>query len=652
MGAIEPGQMGMAGAAVMDDLGPFYTIMKEKGASLEHDLAQGAFDPFNILLQRDIVSVMQLQLKNTPDFVLDFRTQDSSHFTPPELWYLHVHQTCMALLDPAVRDPRKFQRKMDEYLAHGLWMMENIREAVQQRTRYEVITIRESQEAKEVIKAIANALMASAKIHHYDPDFLEVSIEQAMERLLRYERFDLKVALRIALKVPGDISVMALPKPEQRSALLAAISFAISCIPVVGNAVAAYEFLAERDIFGYPISDVERGIMAFGIMLPAVSRYANEGRSLYSAGRLASLHGGEVRLWSETLAVGERISADPTAFFRLQIAQKTIASGKRLTPDAAGDLADVLRTIGVAKADMGVPVVLSKNSTEAFEALVEHNRRFAELDANAIDRMARKRTGHQVQGMLLEELQYNRVVVWLRDPSGMAALNLVRPIGRVEYIPGHLIVDMNGRELTDGMIVHWLSENQCRILAVFETKSGARAAKKLSFEAKSLKKLNAKERVLLEVRADKRLQILKERARLTGTPVVETRESLMRIILKEEDKPGGQILRDIRRLNQKDSDGTTTIFVGGQPIKVHFSNEDTKFFGVVPSDVILKKTVKWDAAKQAKRRGPIRVGRLTAQIARELREAGVKKFSILGMGYTESELSSGTQVVKNVLGLK
>src|SRR5262249_60606179 len=115
-------------------------------------------------------------------------------------------------------------------------------------------------------------------------------------------------------------------------------------------------------------------------------------------------------------------------------------------------------------------------SGTGFMTLVSRNARWAEIDANAIERIARY--GHQsgVQGQLFEEVLFNRITVWLRDPAGKAALGLTEFEGRLQFFPGHLIRDANGRQLTDGVIAIETGNREYFVVAVFEGKSGEYSA--------------------------------------------------------------------------------------------------------------------------------------------------------------------------------
>jgi hypothetical protein len=226
----------------------------------------------------------------------------------------------------------------------------------------------------------------------------------------------------------------------------------------------------------------------------------------------------------------------------------------------------------------------------------------------------------------------NRMAVWLNDPAGKAALDLETYPGRLEFIPGHLIRDLKGRQLSDGMIVRKLNDGTYRIAAVCEAKAGEFAARGLSLTSADISKLSTADRATLTAEAEETLQFLQERARRTGQPVDVSLDDIEREIAPER---GGQIRRDIERLSPSlsnnpndDTDVLASILIGGEEVRVRFSPKFVKFFGVLPSDV------------------------KATEIAKQLIDAGIKNFVALGVNFTQNELQSAAEVVKRMLGMK
>jgi hypothetical protein len=123
-------------------------------------------------------------------------------------------------------------------------------------------------------------------------------------------------------------------------------------------------------------------------------------------------------------------------------------------------------------------------------------------------------TVKHVKGQILEELQEERIVSMLRDPYGRIALGLGDVKGTLYYIPGHLIRNANGLQLTDGMIVRFVKD-RLHAVAVFEAKSGAASARGLGAKFTAL---TEKDKVELLAEAKQSIKDLEERARINGLP--------------------------------------------------------------------------------------------------------------------------------------
>jgi hypothetical protein len=625
----------------MADLGPFRRIFRDTRDSLARELAEGNFRPLDIAIRRFQIAVMELQLRDSPNFVTSFVDDPRTRYSAPEMWRRHVLGKAEELVMPSKRDPEKFRQKMDDYLQRGHQMILRVHAAARYYTNHEVITIRENDAAKATITAIAHALQKSANFHQYDFDFLEVSVDAGVRRLLTSERLDLLIALRLATSVPGDVSVMPLPKPAQRPFFVAVIETAISFIPFVGTAVMAYEVSTGQDLFGYKLTDTERGIMAACVFLPMVSRIIKEDRALYSASRMERLYGGTEAQWSRSLAMSERIAAQDKGFIRLKTAQQTLASGGRLSQTAVAEVGDLLEKIAVAKADQAVPSVLSKRAVDAFDALVAHNPRFAELDANAIERIARLGSESKLQGQLLEELGYNRFALWLNDPAGKAALGLEHVAGRIEYIPGYLIRTPGARlknmkpgqvtmiEGMDGLLVVREGGNQYRVVGVVQDKAGQMAARGLT--QGNAGRLTADEMTEVRAYAEDLFRDAQDVAKKNGTPVNTSVDEIIKELTAV--RGSGQFASDIERLS------SVRFFFGGEEVTLLFQPKQTKFFAVVPSDV-----------NPSKIPDPTRPGS-SVDIFSEARKIGISNLEVIGFGVKQKELRDGAEVLAKALGL-
>ena len=582
----------------------------------------GDGNPFLMLQLQMAADVGELQLKNSPSFVLSFEEKGRRSGHPPAaLWFLYLMDKALETLDPKVRKPAEFRYKMTEYSDLTKEWLDESFEPTPIYTHYEVYMVHNSPETKAVREAIAYALQQYAADHRYDYDFLDVSAKEGLDRMLRFDRLDLMMAFRIASSVPGEVTRMSLPpkaRPPDRPAIVVAAEMAIGLIPIVGNAVAAYEAFTGRDLFGYRLSDEERGVLAACVLLPFVARFVQEDRALYSAARMVKLYGGEEKVWAETIAVSERLSATPNAFARLSAAQRVVLKGQVLERKFVTELSDLLKAIDLAKAGRGTPTVLSKRATDAFAKLVAHDARWLELDANQIERLSRMTSRSKIKGQLFEEMVENDILLWLNDPSGKAALGLAHVEGRLEYIPGHLITDERGLQFTDGMLVVKLTEDDWRVYVVLEAKSGEFAAQGLASRSESFKRMSKANKAELNAEVEDAWQMLQQHARRTGAPVTITRKD----VFAELAKGPGQIRTDIERLKQM-----PTALVGGREVRLQFSVKQSKMYGIVPSDVE------------------------TRELAKVIRESGITNFVALKSRILQKDLQTAADVLADAFGI-
>ena len=153
---------------------------------------------------------------------------------------------------------------------------------------------------------------------------------------------------------------------------------------------------------------------------------------------------------------------------------------------------------------------------------------------------------------------------------------------KLEFIPGHLIRDASGRQITDGILA-FRNNGVLEIAAVFEAKAGQRAARELSFTSQSISSLSRAERAELRAFAKDVLQEQRAAAEGAGRRFDKTLAEVESEVTLSEH--GGQIRRDIERLS-KNEDGTLAqIRIGASLLPVSLSPTRTKFFGVLPRDV-------------------------------------------------------------------
>jgi hypothetical protein len=612
----------------MGDLAPFKKVLRWEKDNLHKALASGTDTSYDIAASRLAIEIMEALLKHVPGYVESFKLLEKVGQPAELLWLNDVKERVHLKLNPASRDPTGYGNKWDEYMALEAELRRKVDSVFRIRVPGQVLIVRYNRQTKTVINAICEALLRAFKFHEPDDDFLEISARHALLRLLREERKDLDIAYRIALELRPDITAINLPT-EDRPTWVEAIEFTIGLIPIVGNAVAAYEAYSGKDLFGYQLSDVERGILGASVLLPTAGRLVKNGRALYTANRMAKLYGDDAFKWSYSLAMGERMWADAVGIARLKAADEAVASGKQVTKKAASELTNTLKVLADA-AQAATPAAIDPKLVATFAKVAAKVSKLADLDSLAIGRIGAKGANinrvkgqaakeaiiNQVKGQILEELLENQIVKWLREGTGKKALGLEHIREPLHFIPGHLIRDADGLLLTDGIIVRQV-DDVLDIVAVFEAKSGKRASRGLSHKSGRRTKLSDEDKAELQAEAEETLKELQERARLDGTTVTETLEGIMQNIKLSE--AGGQIRSDVERLAE------IGVFINARAVKVRSGPTSTKWFGVIPKDV------KGDTIKAA------------------IIDAGIKNVEIMGLNVTQAELQSAAKLITDSL---
>jgi hypothetical protein len=134
------------------------------------------------------------------------------------------------------------------------------------------------------------------------------------------DRKDVVTLLREAQLLPLDVEHTAVDVPTE----VEVAEFIIGMIPFVGKIVAVYEVYTGKDLFGYHLTDIERGVIAATLLLPIIGRLAKGGRALYTEARLAKLYGRDAVGWSRAVKAGATITQDSQKLATLRKAEEAI----------------------------------------------------------------------------------------------------------------------------------------------------------------------------------------------------------------------------------------------------------------------------------------------------------------------------------------
>jgi hypothetical protein len=394
--------------------------------------------------------------------------------------------------------------------------------------------------------------------------------------------------LRMIDNLPLDVVTYADVTPVSRSVVEELIDTAILMVPVVGNIVAGYEAYSGQDLFGNPLSDLERGVLAATVLLPVAGRLVKGGEAVYTETRLVQLYGRNTADWSRVIAAEGRIEG--AALRSIERAEALVRSNQKLTSvvaqEVAAALPEVVRGPVLVRGVFAPVNAIDQAVVDLLRDLSRQNTVIASLDEFALRRVLQKGPNiDHLKGQLLEELTESFIVPWLRNRPGSFALGV--PSGaKLEFFPGHLVRDHLG-SLTDGILGYRVFNRRTReveftIVAVFESKGGTPSARGLSYKSGTM---SEEDRLHVRAAIKDEWRDLRDEARSKGLPFNKTIEDVAKDSKYIQAEKGGQISKDVQRL-YKNEDGTLArIRLGAETLPVTISPTQTKFFGIVPKDV-------------------------------------------------------------------
>lgn len=565
-------------------LADFRRVRRETERSVTLLLASGNPSPQDIAILRATLALMDYSLSRLGS-ALAMR-QRLNGPTAYLTWRRElIEQATRRFVQPL--DWPEIAQKYDRYLLEARrW-----RERAQRERSYEdvynglVWIIRTNAQELAAIDAMASELVSWATRHMTDPDFSSNSVRQGVVRFLS-GRHDLIAALRMAQRQPPDVERMRVQ--VRVPPFVEAVEFAIGIIPVIGNVVSAYEAYSGRNLFGYRLSPLERGVLGAAALIPIAGRLIRGGRALYTTERMVRLYGRDARRWSRILAAGERASARGGALGTIRRASTELQQNGTVSASLASDMENILSALALRSG--ASPSAVPQRASQAFANLVQRFPILADLDPLAIERvLARGPNVNHMKGQLLEELLEQRIVTWLRDPAGKAALGLDDVVGELHFVPGDLVRDARNVQLTDGIIFRVIN-GAYEIVAVFECKAGRAAARELrlasggnALTAYRRGRMSAENQRELLAYARDILRDRQEAAAQAGATISDTIDTILGEISLSE--LGGQIRRDMNRLapnaGGSATPATTTLRIAGETRQTTLGRR-VRFFGVVP----------------------------------------------------------------------
>jgi len=602
------------------DLRPYTEALRKAEAVLQAKLASGRSSAGEIAVARRTWEIMASELKDSQGSVLAYERLPSDSrtgYTGPQRWYTYVNQRAKNEIFPHEASDatnEAYFKKRLEYITFSQSLIQS-RKLRQESTkdRYTGLSylIQDNPQVIRIMQLIQTEFLHWFEEYPVDREFYRRGWYMTWSAAAGYQLFleerpDIRTLFRIAQTFPSDVEVSEVP--IDRPLVVEAVELAIGLVPVIGNLVAAYEANAGVDMFGYRLTNLERGILGASVLLPIAGRLIKGGRAIYSEARLVSMYGRDAAAWSRTIRASSLASEKGAARKIIEKAEAEIRAhrtlNRALAQSSTTELSDLIR--GATSVSMEVDPAVS----DLFRQLSSRYKILHSLDELAFQRVVEKgpKLDH-LKGQLLEELMAARVVPWLRDRAGSFALGVQTGGKQLEFIPGYIIRHFNGSQITDGILAYQ-DHGIIEIVAVFEAKSGKDAARELRFASKSISKFTKAERAELRAHAKDMHRELRDAAKDAGKPFKMKIEEIEREIIRKE--LGGQIRRDIERLFEMPQ-----IRIGSNFVSIHISPTRTKFFGILPKDVN------------------------RSLIEHDLRECGFK-FEIIGADISQRDLRSIT----------
>ena len=603
------------------NLAPYRREVTRAETKFRTAMAAGRGSAFELALLRVTWQIMLTELTVAPNSVLVWERMGPDPqfgFTGAMRWAHTSLKKAGEQVSPQYGSPDQYTRKYEEYLDLALEMLQwgQVRQEllVDKQRGKQYLILGENPLVPEIMQVLSHELMRWFEVQPNTRELIEFPARFGLLRMLS-EREDLAALLRIAQSLPPDVEVSDIP--VDRPAIVEAIELAIGLIPVVGSVVAAYEAWSGEDLFGYRLTEVERGILAAAVLLPTAGRLVKGGRALYTEARLVSLYGRDAAAWSRATGAAARGMAEREALETVGRAERAIRVERKLTGTLGKEAAAAVPTLTQGTSRLSTSI--DREVLDLFDELARAHGELRSLDGLALERVLAKGPNvDHLKGQLLEELIESRLVPWLSKREGGLALGIAVPAGKkLEFIPGHLIRDASGRQITDGILC-WREGEELVVAAVFEAKAGKRAARELSLKSGSVSKLTDDELAELRANAKDVWREQRDAAKAAGQPFKKSLADVEKEYALSER--GGQIRRDVERLAEGDS-GLAKIRVAGQTLPVRISPTKTKFFGVLPRDVG------------------------AATIERELKESGFA-YEILGVDIKAARLKEVAEKLK------
>lgn len=329
------------------------------------------------------------------------------------------------------------------------------------------------------------------------PEFLKYSAVQMFDLFLA-ERPDMAVLVNLVYTLPKLKTTRQMD--IDRTAAEELVDIALGFVPVVGNLIALYSAWDGKDVFGYRLTNLERGVLAASVLLPVAGRLFRHGRAVYTEARLMKMYKAPPKASARQMTKENFANViQRSAAAKQEEGSKALRAVKK-GEDALlnlkvidGQLSQEAKNLVtlLSKRSAVVPSTVAHEVKALWETVSATFPALRSLDEFALDRVLRKGVNKShIKGQLLEELMESHIVPMVQQRGAHFAFGVPLPEGKMlQFIPGHVIRSASEKlplQLTDG-IMGYRDKGVFHVLGIFEAKAGKEGPREYLFSRKRTK---------------------------------------------------------------------------------------------------------------------------------------------------------------------
>lgn len=384
---------------------------------------------------------------------------------------------------------------------------------------------------------------------------------------------------------------------------------AVGMIPVYGNYYAAVEVFSGYNMVLKELGPIERAALLVGILVPWVVKGAKIAITLTKAGYKAMIisSSGSKALSAASVGAAKAVKAEAAAAKLASIgavaaapaiaAAEVVLKGKPISLSLRLSVSRLMTAL--VKSSPRLAGAMLPRAQEALMRLVRRWPLLQVLDEAALQRVASAKGVDLVKGTLFEELCWARLSSRFFGRFSPQALGIPPGLLKVgehlEGIPGHLLKDINGRQITDGMIgvrkafatvVTRATEKgsiniagRLKVFVNLEFKSGEASFKSLAGYAGRFSKLKGAAKQAIYALAQKEHEAEQIFAATNKLPYTKTLDEVAEAVYKRFST--GQVSKDFLRLIPDYAGNLAIIAENGVAWEVELVPQITQFWGIV-----------------------------------------------------------------------